>query len=100
MNNLKTMAVLITEDNYSVAAACLPAGFAANRSMKEKIGAYLIINELRCITDFRKARKDPHYRPILAIENKWLDKKRFEVEYRFVDPKEFGETFAEVEKID
>lgn len=94
----KTMAVKITEANYDIAVACLRAGFAANWPKSETLGAFLVINELKSIeaSDSGISHREP---PLLVISNSWMDAERFNSTYRFIDPKQKGNTFAEVEKI-
>ncbi len=86
---LKTMAVRITKDNYSIAAACLAAGFATI-PLRETLGCYLVINEMHA-ENFRKEGKHPY----LVISNSWMTTKTFVDTYQFVDdmydPEQFGE---------
>ena len=82
--NIPTLALLITEENYPIAVACLPAGFAAGYSKSSvlEIDNFLVINKLGAneIT-----LPDGEGRLLLTIENVWLHGKQFYEAYRYVD---------------
>ena len=86
---LKTMAVQISENNYDIAAACLPGGFALY-PLKNVLGCYLVINEL----DIQHFKKEGN-RPYLTVSNSWETAERFHEKYSFM-AKETPDKFVEV----
>ncbi len=87
------MAIKITEDNYPVVAACLPAGFAII-PLKEVLDCYLVINELEA----KRFSKEGE-RPYLVIGNRWMTEKKFNRTYEFVEENKHNTEFAEVSKL-
>lgn len=88
--NIITQAIVISENNYNLAVACLPAGFAI--IPRHKVYGYLlIINDLVAVGKGKK-------RPTLAIDNLWISVADFE--RRYISFGELVDTqFVEVERV-
>ena len=79
MQCIKTMAIRITEDTYSIAVACLPPTFA--QIGKDLVfGTYLVINALDTTVDENEQQVK------LSLTNFWSTEELFLVEYDFVGP--------------
>ena len=87
----KTMAMKITKENHPIAIALLPPHFAAF-SLKEVVGAYVVINELGVTSSFIKPDSK------LSVGNSWMPAKEFYKQYFFIYPKKKNQ-FVEVEDI-
>lgn len=93
MKHIKTMAVIISEENYPIAVACLAPGFAIIPFGKV-VGSVLVINEI-CT----KPNKKRNGEPILTIRNGWMHANDFTELYKPVGKTYNFTEFAEVEKI-
>ena len=71
-------ATIITEDNWPLAVACLPGGFAMY-PMKEVIGSWLVINTPRVKTFKKKGKKS-----VLVLENVWMTHAEFISRYEII----------------
>ena len=78
--SVRTLCTEITERTYPIAVACLPGGFVL-RSQDEVLGRMLVINGLgsRKVKEYGK-------RPIVVLENTWMETERFNEIYQFVRP--------------
>ena len=75
---LKTMALVITEKNYDIVAAILPAGFL-NIPLQRCLGAVLVLNE----THGRRLKlKDGTERFVKEIGNSWMSASDFADKYK------------------
>lgn len=89
--SVKTVAIIITRENYPVAMATLPPAFALF-GMNEVLNKVLVLNEPRVIKAIKvqrrayQTRETPDGAPqeILAVENRWMTKKKFYELYRVI----------------
>jgi hypothetical protein len=88
---IRTMAIEITIDTYSVAIACLPPVFATlPRSIV--MGHIVIINDPRVLTKGKKQT--------LTLANAWMTRNHFDKTYNCLDPIQLMQyQFTYVEKI-
>lgn len=93
MKYIKTMAVIISEETYPIAVACLAHGFATIPFGKV-VGSILVINEI-CT----KPYKNRNGEPILTISNSWMDADDFTDLYKPTGRTFNFTKFVEVEKI-
>lgn len=102
MKHIRTMAVEITESNYPVAVACLPATFALI-PVEEVIGNVLVINALEPMTRSRAMQYGYGTRRMesetsVTLQNLWMPLELFKEEYKYTSPgRKSG--FAEVVKV-
>ena len=93
MKHIKTMAVIINEETYPIAVACLAHGFAT-LPFRQVVGTILVINEI-CT----KPNKKGNGEPILTLSNSWMETDLFTDTYQPAgQPFNFNK-FVEVEKI-
>ena len=93
MKYIKTMAVIISEETYPIAVACLAHGFATIPFGKV-VGSILVINEI-CT----KPNKKRNGEPILTLSNSWMSTDDFADMYRPIGLNFNFTKFLEVEKI-
>ena len=77
---IKTQAILITEETYPIAVACLPAGFA-EYPFDNVDGCWLVIN----VPGAQDG--DEYHSPRVGIYNEWLHPKTFFAKYKDVNKK-------------
>lgn len=80
MQHLKTMAVLITEETYSIAVACLPGGFASYPFANVQ-GYWLVINDLS------HRFGDEYNSPGPGFANTWIHPLKFIEQYKIINKK-------------
>ena len=79
---IKTMAILITEDTYPIAVACLPAGFAAYPFDNAK-GFWLVIN-VPGLYD-RNSFDGDGVSPLITLHNLWISQSEFLNKYKIIN---------------
>ena len=96
MSHIPTLAIEINEQNYPIAVACLPGGFAANHPRKSTYGSILIINELEAVKVKKQGRV-----PTLAYGNCWMSREQFFERFEVVSESArlIDNEFVEVERI-
>lgn len=77
---IKTQAILITEETYPIAVACLPAGFAEYPFDNVK-GCWLVIN----VPGAQDG--DEYHSPRVGIYNEWVHPKLFVDRYEVINKK-------------
>lgn len=76
MQNLKTLAILITEKTYPIAVACLPAGFVDYPFANVK-GFWLVIN-------VPGSYEPGEFQREVGLHNEWIHPKKFVDKYTIV----------------
>lgn len=79
MSKIQSMASIISEINYQIAVACLPAGFAM-LPREEVFGNVLVINEFET-----KYFDNEGERPYLTLCNNWMTVELFHENYRVAE---------------
>lgn len=97
---IKTQAILITEETYPIAVACLAAGFAAI-PFGNVDGYWLVINAPGAHYERPTFDGDPG-RTTLTVTNFWIHPKEFVDQYKIINQKPGrkpeGPTWVECEK--
>ena len=93
---LKTMALVITEKNYDIVAAILPAGFL-NVPLQKCLGAVLVLND----THGRRLKlKDGTERFVKEIGNGWMSIQNFEENFKTANGSKLSpKQFVEVKRV-
>lgn len=81
---IKTQAILITEETYPIAVACLPAGFAAYPFANVK-GYWLVINVPG--TYDRNSFDGDNFSPLVTVHNLWIHPNEFSEKYDVINKK-------------
>ena len=76
---LETMALVITEKNYDIVAAVLPAGFLNVLPVSKTYGCVLVLNETH---GCRLKLKDGTERFVKEIGNSWMSASDFADKYK------------------
>lgn len=81
---IKTQAILINEETYPIAVACLPAGFAAYPFANVN-GYWLVINVPGSYD--RNSFDGDNFSPLVTVHNLWISNKEFTKKYNIINQK-------------